>query len=189
MKALWIGLAVLLLAGILVFAQPPVVPKTPSMPSMGGEPLPNHAVAVLWPTAGNTARGTVTFDRAGLGVHIVAHLMGLVPGEHGIHIHEYGDCSAPDGASAGGHFAMAGEMHGAPADKMRHLGDLGNITAGADSTAALDVTDTMLMLGGVHSVIGRAVVVHAKADDLKTQPSGDSGPRIACGVIGWAGGK
>lgn len=189
MKSILFALAALLLAAALASAQPLPPARTDSIPTISSDTMLDHAVAVLMPTAGNTARGTITFDRAGEGVHIVAHLMGLAPGEHGLHIHQYGDCSAPDATSAGDHFAMPNQAHGAPTDKMRHAGDLGNITVAADSTATLEMTDTMVALSGANSVIGRAVVVHARPDDLKTPPGGNSGPRIACGVIGLASGN
>lgn len=144
------------------------------------------AVAVLHPTEGNTVSGTVTFTREGGSVKVQAHLSGLKPGNHGFHIHEFGDCSAKDGTSAGGHFNPASMPHGAPSDKQRHAGDLGNIVAGEDGTAHVEVTDSVLKLSGDGSIIGRGVIVHAAADDLKTQPTGNAGGRQACGVIGIA---
>ncbi len=144
------------------------------------------AICVLHPTEGNDVKGTVTFTQSGSGVNVVADLEGLKPGKHGFHIHEYGDCSKPDGTSAGGHFNPASEDHGAPSDSVRHVGDLGNIEAKADGTAHLELNDTMIQLNGEHSIIGRAIVVHAGEDDLKSQPTGDAGARVACGVIGIA---
>lgn len=144
------------------------------------------AVAVLHPTDGNTVSGTVTFMREGGSVKVVADLSGLKPGTHGFHIHEFGDCSSSDGTSAGGHFNPASMPHGAPADKQRHAGDLGNIEAGADGKAHIEITDSVLKLDGKGSIIGRGVIVHAAPDDLKTQPTGNAGGRQACGVIGIA---
>lgn len=144
------------------------------------------AVAVLHPTEGNTVSGTVTFTHEGGSVKVVADLSGLKPGTHGFHIHEFGDCSSSDGVSAGGHFNPASMPHGAPADKQRHAGDLGNIEAGADGKARIEITDTVLKLDGKGSIIGRGVIVHAAPDDLKTQPTGNAGGRQACGVIGIA---
>ena len=143
----------------------------------------SRAVAVLHPTAGNRAEGTVKFQAVGGGVKVTASLKGLDAGPHGFHVHEFGDCSAPDGLSAGGHFNPAGNPHGGPPDPKRHAGDLGNIEAKADGTAMLEWTDPSMRLDGPKGVIGHAVIVHAKADDLKTQPTGDAGGRLACGVI------
>lgn len=144
------------------------------------------AVAVLHPTEGNSVKGTVTFTQMGESVKVQAHLSGLKPGTHGFHVHEFGDCSAGDGTSAGGHFNPASMPHGAPTDKQRHAGDLGNIVAGEDGAAHVEVTDSVLRLNGDGSIIGRGVIVHAAADDLKTQPTGNAGGRQACGVIGIA---
>jgi Cu-Zn family superoxide dismutase len=148
-----------------------------------------RAVAVLAPTKGNTVEGTVTFAAVSGGVAVKASLKGLPPGGHGFHVHEFGDCTAPDGTAAGGHFNPAGNPHGAPADAKRHAGDLGNIQAAADGTATLDWTDPTMKLDGADGVIGHAVIVHANADDLKTQPTGNAGGRVACGVIGVAKGE
>lgn len=147
---------------------------------------PTKAVAVLHPTAGSNVTGTVTFTASGDSVKVVADITGLTPGKHGFHIHEFGDCSDPKGASAGGHFNPGGHQHGAPDASNRHEGDLGNIEADASGKAHLDITDKVLKLSGDASIIGRAVIVHEKADDLKTQPTGDAGGRVACGVIGVA---
>ncbi|NIR42453.1 MAG: superoxide dismutase family protein [Gemmatimonadetes bacterium] len=144
------------------------------------------AVAVLHPTEGNEARGIVTFQRADGGIKIGANIEGLAPGKHGFHIHELGNCSAPDGTSAGGHFNPEGMPHGAPSDEERHVGDLGNLTAVESGRADYERTDSHIAFEGTHSIIGRAVIVHAGEDDLTSQPSGDAGPRVACGVIGIA---
>lgn len=144
------------------------------------------AIAVLHPTAGNQVMGTVTFTETGDGVHVVADLTGLKPGKHGFHVHEFGDCSAPDATSAGGHFNPNNHQHGGPTESNRHAGDLGNIEADSSGKAHLDFTDKTMKLTGDEGVIGHAVIVHEKTDDLKTQPTGDAGGRIACGVIGVA---
>ena len=117
---------------------------------------------------------------------VKARITGLTPGTHGFHVHEFGDCSAADFTSAGGHFNPMTQPHGAPTASMRHVGDLGNIEANADGVATLDLSDSQVALSGMHGVVGRAVIVHAKADDLKTQPTGDAGGRLGCGVIGVA---
>ena len=144
------------------------------------------AIAVLQPTAGSTVVGTVTFTAAGDTVKVVADLTGLTPGKHGFHIHEFGDCSDPKAASAGGHFNPSNHQHGAPDATERHAGDLGNIDADASGKAHLEANDKSMKLAGTDSIIGHAVIVHEKADDLKTQPTGDAGGRVACGVIGIA---
>ena len=142
------------------------------------------AICVLHPTEGNTAQGKVTFTKTGNGIHIEAEMSGLSEGKHGFHIHQLGDCSAPDGTSAGGHFDPENKPHGGPNDEARHVGDLGNIEAGADGNATLSMTDTLIAFHGEHSIIGRAIIVHAGEDDLTTQPTGAAGARVACGVIG-----
>lgn len=148
------------------------------------------AVARIEPTVGHTATGTARFvleDDGTLSVR--ARLAGLEPGPHGIHIHENGDCSAPDAASAGDHFAPDSSPHGAPeyANSARHAGDLGNLVADKNGVADFELSDEVLTLEGIHGVIERAIVVHRDADDLESQPAGDSGPPVACGVIRMAG--
>jgi len=144
------------------------------------------AVCILYGIQGNTVSGTVTFTRVDKGIQVVANLSGLTPGKHGFHVHEFGDCNSPDGLSAGGHFNPTGAMHGAPMDENRHEGDMGNIEADAKGNAHLEYVDSQMTFDGPGSIIGRSVIVHAKADDMKSQPAGNAGPRIACGVIGLA---
>jgi Cu-Zn family superoxide dismutase len=141
------------------------------------------AVAQLAPTDGSSVSGTVRFFAEERGVRVIADLTGLIPGEHGFHVHENGDCSAPEASSAGGHFNPQGAKHGGREDAERHVGDMGNITAKADGTAHLEYVDPHLSLLGDTSIIGRAVIVHAGRDDQQSQPSGDAGARVACGVI------
>ena len=141
------------------------------------------AIAVLTPTAGSKVTGTVTFTKSGDGVQVVANVAGLKPGKHGFHIHEFGDCSAPDATSAGGHFNPTNDPHAGHDADERHMGDLGNIEADASGKAQLKLTDKKIKLD---AIIGKAVIVHEKADDLKTQPTGDAGGRLVCGVIGLA---
>ena len=144
----------------------------------------DEAICVLHPTEGNDVTGTVTFTKSGNGVKVVADVKGLTPGKHGFHVHEYGDCSAPDATSAGGHFNPEGVEHGGPDADVRHVGDMGNLEAGDDGTAHLEYTDDMIQLTGEHGIIGRAIIVHADEDDLTSQPTGAAGARVACGVIG-----
>lgn len=144
------------------------------------------AVCVMNPTVGNTVSGTITFAQTDKGVRVVVEVQGLTKGKHGFHIHEFGDCSAPDGTSAGGHFNPEGKTHGAPMDMSRHAGDMGNIEADDSGKAHLDYVDPMMSLNGANSIIGRSVILHKNEDDMKTQPTGNAGARIACGVIGIA---
>ena len=146
----------------------------------------SRAVAVLSPTDGNNVSGIVTFNKVDGGVKVVAHIEGLTPGKHGFHIHEYGDCGSPDATSAGGHFNPGGNRHGAPEDNNRHAGDIGNITADSSGAAHLEWIDPDMTMDGPNSIIGRGVIVHVNEDDLKTQPTGNAGARVACGVIGVA---
>jgi superoxide dismutase, Cu-Zn family len=147
---------------------------------------PTKAIAVLHSTAGNTVAGLVTFSKSGDEIKVVADITGLTPGKHGFHIHEFGDCSSSDGNSAGGHFNPMHKAHGAPDASDRHAGDLGNIDADASGKAHLEWSDKVMKLSGADSIVGHAVIVHEKADDLKTQPTGNAGGRLACGVIGVA---
>jgi Cu-Zn family superoxide dismutase len=146
----------------------------------------DRAVAVLVPTKGSKVEGTVSFVKEGNGVRVQGKVTGLTPGKHGFHIHEFGDQRSADGKSAGSHFNPTKEKHGGPAGTMRHVGDLGNIEANAEGVATIDVVDPMLAFTGEKSVLGRGLVVHEKADDLTTQPTGDAGGRLAVGVIGVA---
>lgn len=147
------------------------------------------AICVLYATQGNSVSGTVTFTKVTGGMKVVADVSGLTPGKHGFHIHEFGDCSSPDGTSAGGHFNPSGSPHGAPMDMSRHAGDMGNIEADASGKAHMEYLDPHMSFNGPSSILGRSVIVHAKEDDMKTQPSGNAGPRIACGVIGLSKGQ
>ncbi len=149
-------------------------------------PLPTKAVCVLVPTKGNDVHGIVAFSETKSGTELSGEVRGLTPGKHGFHIHEFGDLRSDDGASAGAHYDPHGHKHGGLDDKERHIGDLGNITANQSGVASVKMTVRDLK---VHFVLGRSLVVHAKEDDLKTQPSGDSGARIAVGVIGVASDK
>lgn len=143
------------------------------------------AVAVLGATDGNMVSGVVTFTKEGDKVKVSAHLQGLMPGKHGFHVHEFGDCSSKDGTAAGGHFNPATVAHGAREASPRHIGDLGNLEADSSGMAHVEFTDSVLKLDGPTSIIGHAVIIHAKVDDY-SQPVGNAGSRQACGVIGLA---
>lgn len=142
------------------------------------------AVANLAPTKGNQVSGSVHFTQQGELVLVEARVTGLTPGPHGFHIHEKGNCTAPDASSAGGHFNPTGAPHGAPDASARHAGDLGNLVADDTGAAAYRAEVRGIGLGtGEDSIIGRAVIVHANRDDLTTQPTGNAGGRQACGLI------
>jgi superoxide dismutase, Cu-Zn family len=149
-------------------------------------PAKPKGAAVLHPTKDSKVEGWVAFAAADKGVKVTGVITGLTPGKHGFHIHEFGDCTAPDGGSAGAHFNPTNDAHGAPADAKRHVGDLGNVEAGPDGKVSLDYTDPALAMDGAKSIVGRGVIVHANPDDLKTQPTGNAGGRLACGVVGVA---
>lgn len=152
---------------------------------MNQSPNVTEAVAVIHPTEGNKATGTVTFTKVNEGVRIQAELKGLKKqGKHGFHIHEKGDCTAADGTSAGGHFAPRDNKHGGPTDDVRHVGDMGNIKVDKNGNATLNYVDSDIKLNGPHSIVGRGIIVHKGEDDLESQPTGAAGPRAGCGVIG-----
>jgi superoxide dismutase, Cu-Zn family len=147
------------------------------------------ATATLEPRSGSNARGTATFmSRNDGAVSMRVDVTGVTPGAHGIHVHEKGDCSAPDASTAGGHFNPNKGPHGAHTEPARHAGDFGNVTAGANGEIHETVVVSGVNLGSdMNSIVGKAVVLHAKRDDLTSQPSGDSGDRIACGIVTLAG--
>lgn len=141
------------------------------------------AEAKLQPTKGNTASGLVNFVQQGDRILVNATVSGLTPGKHGFHIHEKGDCSAPDATSAGGHFNPGGHPHGHPQMGPHHAGDIAMLEADASGNARLSTELSGVALVGDQGIIGRGVIVHASPDDFKTQPTGNSGARVACGVI------
>jgi Cu-Zn family superoxide dismutase len=144
------------------------------------------ASAALAPASGSQASGTLMLMPMGDGVHVTGDIGGLAPNStHGFHIHEKGDCSAADASSAGGHFNPSGDAHGRASAPHHHLGDNDNLVADASGVAHVNAhfPGAALGGGGANDVIGKAVVVHADADDYTSQPSGNAGARIACGVI------
>jgi Cu-Zn family superoxide dismutase len=148
---------------------------------------PSTAEVELKPTQGSTAAGSVRFKQQDGQLQIDADIAGLAPGVHGFHLHEKGDCSAPDGTSAGGHFNPTSQQHGDPAHAGHHGGDFGNITADASGKASLHLSvptsQISLDAGAPGNIIGRGIIVHADPDDFVTQPTGNSGKRLACGVV------
>ena len=143
------------------------------------------AVAEVKPTQGNTLAGKVEFRQSGSEVRVKVDLVGMAPNsEHGFHVHERGDCSAPDGMSAGGHFNPEGVAHGTFSHPPHHAGDLPNLKADDKGEVHTTFEVTYLSVGsGGTDVVGRSVIVHRDPDDYKSQPAGNSGPRLACGVI------
>jgi Cu-Zn family superoxide dismutase len=148
----------------------------------GGGP---SAKATLQPTKGNSTAGTVTFTQKGDKVQLAANISGLKPGqEHGFHIHDKGDCSSGDGMSTGGHFNPQGKPHAHPSTPDRHAGDLFGLKADDYGNAKLSTQlDVITVTEGPTGIIGRGLIVHAQPDDYKTQPTGNAGARVACGVI------
>jgi Cu-Zn family superoxide dismutase len=158
-------------------------PTTTSAPT---PPADRVAAVLLAATQGNTASGSLSVSAEGDGVRLTGTLQGLKPdAEFGFHIHEKGDCSAPDASSAGEHFNPGNSQHGNPSGDTHHAGDMLNVKSGADGSAKVDVQARGVTLhsGLATDALGKAVVLHEKADDYATQPSGNSGARIACGVI------
>jgi len=177
-------------------ATAPAPPDAATAPATPPNTATNQAAAqvtLAGPPAKTTGKkaakqvgGNLQLVTGTAGVLITGQITGLAPNTtHGFHVHETGDCSAPDFKSAGGHFNPDNAMHGDPASTMHHLGDIPNIKSDAKGVATVNATITGATLndGGPHDLVGKALIVHAKKDDYKTQPSGDSGDRIACGVI------
>lgn len=144
------------------------------------EPV-KEAVAVLVPMKASGVSGTLVLTQGKGFVQVSGEVKGLTPGKHGFHIHQFGDLRAPDGMSVGGHYNPHGHPHGGPEAKEHHEGDLGNLDANAQGLAKVDVKAGHVELA---EILGRSLVVHGDADDLKSQPAGNAGPRIAIGVIG-----
>jgi superoxide dismutase, Cu-Zn family len=197
MKATNLGLAI---AGTLLLVacsreQPAGAPRepepttaAPAEKTTATEPA-HEAVAQVAPTQSNTVTGSVALDSSPQGVHITGSIQGLKPdAEFGFHVHEKGDCSAPDGSSAGGHFNPTQAQHGNPTGSTHHAGDMPNIKSNAEGVAQVDTTAAGTTLHGeaATDIMGKAIVVHEGADDYTTQPSGNSGKRVACGVIAAA---
>jgi Cu-Zn family superoxide dismutase len=166
-------------------------PVPPAKPEVGGDPIAVSRTAItpaararLRPTDGNSTSGVVEFfERPNGKLGISVELAELAEGKHGLHLHESGDCSAPDASSAGEHFSPDDRPHGSPTDTIHHAGDLGNVTADARGIAVTNLETSDLVLAGRYGVVDRAVIVHSGEDDLVSQPSGNSGDPVACGVV------
>ena len=175
-------------------ATAPSASRSPAMPHQAQAPaaltapaastIPS-AVAHVAGASGSLVSGTLALVPLHGGVRMTGDLGGLAPGNHGFHIHQTGDCSAADAASAGGHFNPTGSGHGRAGTAAHHAGDIDNIVADASGVAHVDVQLRGVSLGGsaATDIVGRALVVHASADDYRSQPAGNSGARVGCGVI------
>lgn len=161
-------------------AEPPAEPAPAVAPT-----TVQKARVALQPTKGSKVKGQLELTSEDGKVHITGEITGLKKGDHGFHIHEKGDCSGPDGKTAGDHFAPQAHPHGAPGGEgPHHAGDFGNIQADAKGKAKVDVwSELPLLTEGEQFVVGRAFIVHDGKDDLTSQPAGNAGARVACGVI------
>ena len=148
-------------------------------------PTAKQAIATIAPTSGNSVTGMAVFTQNGDQITLTIEIQNASPGLHAVHIHENGDCSSPDGKSAGGHWNPTGVAHGKWGEGEFHLGDIGNITVGEDGTGSIGLTTDLWEIGTGSDidVVGRGIIVHADADDFTSQPSGNAGARIGCGVI------
>jgi len=180
-------IAVLVLAGLAACASAPVAPPGASTTAGNAPAAPaRRGIVHLAGASGSLVSGTLQLAPSTRGVRISGVIGGLAPGSsHGFHVHETGDCSAADASSAGGHFNPAASAHGRAGSRHHHAGDIDNLVAGWDGIARVDAQLAGVTLGdgGRDDIAGRAFVVHAAPDDYRTQPSGNSGARIACGVI------
>lgn len=179
-----------LIAGLAGCAGAPRSADAPAAPARSTLPAPvssaREAVANLASASGSLVSGRLVLVPMGTGVHLTGEVGGLQPGSsHGFHIHEKGDCSAADGSSAGGHFNPAAQPHGRAGHGAHHAGDADNLVADGNGVARVDMHLDGVTLGdgGPADIAGRAIVVHAAADDYRSQPAGNAGARVACGVI------
>jgi superoxide dismutase, Cu-Zn family len=183
-SSLWLALAAC--GASQEAAPPPATPAAEAAPAAAGsDPANSKTLEVAFqPKSGSQLSGKATLTETPEGVKVALALEGLAPGEHGAHVHEKGDCSAPDGASAGGHFNPASNPHALPTGTPRHLGDLGNITISADGKGTLEIVAAGANLkdGDPNSFVGRAIIVHEKQDD-GGQPTGNAGGRVGCAEI------
>ncbi len=165
---------------------PPEAPKAEPAPAAEApKPEPRTVDVKLEAKSGSKLTGKATLTEVEGGVKVALSVEGVKPGDHGAHVHEKGDCSAPDGASAGGHFNPEGHDHALPTTDKRHLGDLGNLAVAKDGKGSLEITipGANLKAGDANSFSGKAIIIHEKKDD-GGQPVGNAGGRIGCGVIG-----
>lgn len=140
-------------------------------------------IAVINSLDNNKIQGKVLFIKVDEGVKVIADIEGLTPGEHGFHIHEFGDCSSKTENSMGAHFNPTNSKHGGPESAEKHVGDLGNLSADENGRAHYEAVNKVIKLQGRNSILGRSIIIHADKDDFVTQPAGASGDKIACGII------
>ena len=151
-------------------------------------PTAKQAIATIGPASDSSVTGTAIFTQTGDEIVLTIEIQNASPGMHAVHIHESGDCSSPDGKSAGGHWNPTGIAHGKWGEGEFHLGDIGNITVGVDGVGSIELTTDLWEIGTDSNVdiVGRGIIVHAVADDFTSQPSGMAGARIGCGAIALA---
>jgi Cu-Zn family superoxide dismutase len=184
-------LLVLVAAGLgsgLAVAEPPkgLVRFAPAVqPAADPASGEKHALALIEGKSGSSLTGKAVFVQRGNSVALQITLENASPGIHAIHLHEKGDCSAPDGMSAGPHWNPEGQAHGKWGHSPFHRGDIGNIEVGKDGKGSTSLTSEVWSVGGAPEtdVTNKAVVVHAGPDDFATQPTGNAGGRIGCGVV------
>jgi superoxide dismutase, Cu-Zn family len=150
-----------------------------------GKAHEKKAVVTIQSKSGSHVSGKGTFSETNGKVTLTVKIQKAEPGPHAVHLHEKGDCTAADGASAGGHWNPTHEDHGKWGTTPFHHGDIGIIEVGANGKGTLTLTTDLWSIGGAPEtdVVGKAVIVHAKTDDFTTQPTGNAGGRIACGVV------
>lgn len=174
--------AILMTLTLGACAQKAIETKT-EVPKQTPPPAPTKAQAVLKSSKGHKSKGLIHFTQEGDKLTVEVMAQGLKSGPHGFHIHEVGDCSSKDFASAGGHFNPTQLKHGAPG-KDSHAGDLGNLIVDRKGKVnKVLVAEGLTLAPGANSIIGKSVIIHKGKDDLKSQPAGNSGPRVLCGVI------
>ena len=147
----------------------------------GNTPSFYKAIAIINPINDSNVSGIAYFQQTENGVHVKAEVYGLTGEKHGFHIHTFGDCTSIDGTSTGGHLNPYGFEHGSPKSLKRHMGAMGNLEVNENGIGLRDYIDEVIVMD---EIIGRGIIVHGGEDDLESQPSGASGPRVGCGVIG-----
>ncbi len=182
---LWVAIAAFARCASPTAEAPPNVPPRVS-PAPSAAPEPSiRAKAMIAPASGSSLRGEAWFVSQGGTTTLEIKIAGATPGPHAMHLHDKGDCSAPDASSAGGHWNPTHQDHGPWGQIPFHLGDIGNIDVNEAGDGYLQLTTELWEIGtgGEHDILGRAVIVHEKPDDFATQPTGAAGGRIGCGVV------